>query len=57
MGNVVGMDVKGREGHKWYWRTVVFFGRGTVSSTFHKGEQKLLDQFIESACIAKNTNP
>ena len=54
VGNVVGMDARGRMKRGGYWRTAVFSGHDTESYQLQSGKQpNALDQIIDSACIAK----
>ena len=54
MGNVVGMDARGRRKRGEYWRTAIFSGHYAASYWLQPGEQpNTLDQVIDSACIAK----
>ncbi len=54
LGNVVGMDARGRRKRGEYWRTAIFSGHYAASYWLQPGEQpNTLDQVIDSACIAK----
>jgi hypothetical protein len=54
MGNVIGIDARGRMTRGGYWRTTIFSGRENAGYRLLPGKQRnALDQIIDSACIAK----
>lgn len=54
-GNVIGIDARGRSKRGGYFRSVTFSNGDTAGySTHHRKNLRVLDQIIDSACIAKS---
>jgi len=53
-GKVIGIDARGRDKHSAYWRVATFLDHDTFGYSPKPGQPpNVLDQMIESACIAK----